>query len=100
MQLRFASFAVINLRRDLHPQERAHAGRTAKKTTPEEVVLNGGPEGPSDSTLGLTEQLEHALRDRVRLAEDRVAGLLQDLSLGHFADFARVVGVLDPRTGG
>ena len=30
MQLRFASFAVINLRRDLHPQERAHAGRTQK----------------------------------------------------------------------
>ena len=31
MQLRFASFAVINLRRDLHPQECAHAGRTNKK---------------------------------------------------------------------
>ena len=30
-QLRFASFAVINLRRDLHPQECAHAGRTNKK---------------------------------------------------------------------
>ena len=30
MQLRFASFAVINLRWDLHPQERAHAGRTKK----------------------------------------------------------------------
>ena len=29
MQLRFASFAVINLRRDLHPQECARAGRTA-----------------------------------------------------------------------
>ena len=28
MQLRFASFAVINLRRDLHPQECARAGRT------------------------------------------------------------------------
>ena len=28
MQLRFTSFAVINLRRDLHPQECAHAGRT------------------------------------------------------------------------
>ena len=28
VQLRFASFAVINLRRDLHPQECAHAGRT------------------------------------------------------------------------
>ena len=27
-QLRFTSFAVINLRRDLHPQECAHAGRT------------------------------------------------------------------------
>ena len=30
MQLRFTSFAVINLRRDLHPQECAHAGRTMK----------------------------------------------------------------------
>jgi len=29
MQLRFASFAVINLRRDLHPQECPHAGRTS-----------------------------------------------------------------------
>jgi hypothetical protein len=28
MQLRFTSFVVINLRRDLHPQESAHAGRT------------------------------------------------------------------------
>ena len=28
MQLRFASLVVINLRRDLHPQECAHAGRT------------------------------------------------------------------------
>jgi hypothetical protein len=27
-QLRFTSFAVINLRRDLHPQECSHAGRT------------------------------------------------------------------------
>ena len=31
VQLRFASFAVINLRRDSHPQECAHAGRTKKK---------------------------------------------------------------------
>ena len=31
MQLRFTSFAVINLRRDLHPQECAHAGRIKKK---------------------------------------------------------------------
>src|SRR5690606_26586150 len=30
MQLRFASFAVINLREDLHLQECAHAGRTQK----------------------------------------------------------------------
>lgn len=30
-QLRFASFAVINLRRDLHPQECAHAGRTKEE---------------------------------------------------------------------
>ncbi len=30
MQLRFTSFAVINLRRDFHPQACAHAGRTNK----------------------------------------------------------------------
>ena len=33
-QLRFASFAVIILRRDLHPQECAHAGRTSKRPVP------------------------------------------------------------------
>src|SRR5690606_9316923 len=33
-QLRFTSFAVINLWRDLHPQECAHAGRTAKRNPP------------------------------------------------------------------
>ena len=31
MQLRFTSFAVINLRWDFHPQECAHAGRTKRK---------------------------------------------------------------------
>ena len=31
MQLRFASFAVANLREDFHLQDRAHAGRTTKK---------------------------------------------------------------------
>ena len=40
MQLRFASFAVINLRRDLHPQECAHAGRTSEKPPPSK--LSGG----------------------------------------------------------
>lgn len=34
VQLRFASFAVINLRRDLHPQECVCAGRTMKKGRP------------------------------------------------------------------
>ena len=38
MQLRFTSFAVINSRRDLHPQECAHAGRT--KETPQQVRGN------------------------------------------------------------
>ena len=32
MQLRFASFAVINLREDFHLQECARAGRTHKKS--------------------------------------------------------------------
>lgn len=31
MQLRFTSFAVINSRRDFHPQACAHAGRTSDK---------------------------------------------------------------------
>jgi hypothetical protein len=31
MQLRFASFAVVSLWKDLHLQDRAHAGRTTKK---------------------------------------------------------------------
>ena len=31
MQLRFASFAVANLREDFQLQDRAHAGRTTKK---------------------------------------------------------------------
>jgi hypothetical protein len=31
MQLRFASLVVINLRRDWHPKECAHAGGTQKK---------------------------------------------------------------------
>jgi hypothetical protein len=31
MQLRFTSFAVTSLWRDLHPQECAHAGRTKQK---------------------------------------------------------------------
>ncbi|WP_223442410.1 hypothetical protein, partial [Pseudomonas sp. BF-R-19] len=34
MQLRFASFAVVRLRRDFHPQDCAHAGRTIKKGHP------------------------------------------------------------------
>jgi hypothetical protein len=31
VQLRFTSLIVINLRRDLHPQECAHAGRTGRR---------------------------------------------------------------------
>ena len=37
MQLRFASFAVINSREDLHLQECAHAGRTKKTRTSFEI---------------------------------------------------------------
>ncbi len=39
MQLRFASFVVINLRRDLHPQVCAHAGRTMKKAGPQTGLM-------------------------------------------------------------
>jgi len=38
-QLRFTSFAVINLRRDLHPQECARAGRTSETAR---VVVDTG----------------------------------------------------------
>ena len=31
MQLRFTSLTVVSSRRDLHPQECAHAGRTQEK---------------------------------------------------------------------
>ena len=48
MQLRFASFAVINLRRDLHPQECARAGRTRK--------MGGIPEDPAQKTQGLCQE--------------------------------------------
>jgi hypothetical protein len=34
MQLRFASFAVTSLRRDLHPQECAYAGQAAEERQP------------------------------------------------------------------
>ncbi len=39
MQLRFASFVVINLRRDLHPQDSTHAGRTMEKAPHEGPCL-------------------------------------------------------------
>jgi len=39
-QLCFASFAVVSLRRDLHPQECAHAGRT-KKAAPKCGLMAG-----------------------------------------------------------
>jgi hypothetical protein len=35
MQLRFTSFAVVSLRRDFHPQDCAHAGRTKKEALKE-----------------------------------------------------------------
>ena len=44
MQLRFASFAVINLREDLHLQECARAGRTKKiplKLEPQGYLIGG-----------------------------------------------------------
>jgi hypothetical protein len=43
-QLRFASFAVINSREDLHLQECARAGRTSKKAR----TLRRGPVQPAD----------------------------------------------------
>jgi hypothetical protein len=53
--LRFASFAVINLRWDFHPQECARAGRTKQTGRP---ALPGGPFAyfrlsPADEGIGL-----------------------------------------------
>ena len=50
MQLRFTSLTVVSSRRDLHPQECAHAGRTRKKAAlmarrlsfPTRVASRGG----------------------------------------------------------
>ena len=52
MQLRFTSLAVINLRRDLHPQECAHAGRTQKTKGPQRGPIVCVPEiGTSSGSL-------------------------------------------------
>lgn len=42
MQLRFTSFAVTSLWRDLHPQECAHAGRTNKKSASQGAFRSAG----------------------------------------------------------
>ncbi|WP_218194564.1 hypothetical protein, partial [Pseudomonas sp. ACN8] len=39
MQLRFTSFAVASLRRDFHPQDCAHAGRTCENGALEAPLL-------------------------------------------------------------
>ena len=54
MQLRFTSFAVINLRWDLHPQECARAGRTEKKGPPQ------WPRRERDSSRLLFSLVSHA----------------------------------------
>ncbi|MBK8865203.1 MAG: SAM-dependent DNA methyltransferase [Betaproteobacteria bacterium] len=41
MQLRFASFAVINLRRDLHPQECAHKKKATRVGRPVGLSASG-----------------------------------------------------------
>lgn len=53
MQLRLASFAVINLRRDLHPKECARAGRTKKAPAT----------GPGLKSLIAVKALKHLLRE-------------------------------------
>ena len=57
-QLRFTSLAVINLRRDLHPQECAHAGRTRKKAP---LYIRGF------SALAETEGFEPSMRVLARM---------------------------------
>jgi hypothetical protein len=41
LQLRFTSFAVVSLRRDFHPQDCAHAGRTQKRPRISEAFYLG-----------------------------------------------------------
>jgi hypothetical protein len=41
VQLRFTSLTVVSLRRDFHPQECAHAGRTKKEFLKKFLIANG-----------------------------------------------------------
>lgn len=50
MQLRFASFAVINLREDLHLRESARAGRTKKKPRPRDGAFGMQRQAASSSS--------------------------------------------------
>jgi hypothetical protein len=68
MQLRFASFAVINLRRDLHPQECARAGRTKK--APAEAGARKphrclGAEAPAQGGKAGNDNLAAIIRQRI-----------------------------------
>ncbi|VVQ23467.1 hypothetical protein PS938_05415 [Pseudomonas fluorescens] len=63
MQLRFTSFAVVSLRRDFHPQDCAHAGRTQKTPFYDGVCLTFGYFLTGAVTLGknLPFSTRHAL---------------------------------------
>jgi hypothetical protein len=58
MQLRFTSFAVTSLWRDLHPQERPRAGRTKQKAQSEKLgflrKFFGVADGLEPTTTGIT----------------------------------------------
>jgi tripartite-type tricarboxylate transporter receptor subunit TctC len=63
MQLRFASFAVANLREDFHLQDRAHAGRT-KGSGPVMTALLSGEVDSSFSSL--VPSIPHVKAGRLR----------------------------------
>ena len=93
-QLQFTSLAVASSRRDLHPQKRAHAGRTTKRAAraqPEPPPLGAAdipaapppPAAPSD---------DGACDACVRMSDSTVAGAITRLAV------ARVRGPCSART--
>jgi hypothetical protein len=62
MQLRFTSFAVASLRRDFHPQDCAHAGRTKKRPSKGLLYSNQNHLVSQDSTVAEPCSAFHSFR--------------------------------------
>ncbi len=78
-QLRFTSFAVTNLRRDLHTQECAHAGRTPIGDSFRHLVL--GLSRPISDT-GLTWTVQGIIGGDNRFGVNQVSKLVGVISYG------------------